>query len=129
MRKIAIGLGVGFPLACCLAACGGDDNGIGGSAGAGGSKAGAGGADVTTGSSGSGGGGTTNSGGAGAGGQGGGQAGSKGESGAGGSDGGVVPPDAPSPGPLAVYVMSNAAAANQILGFRRAADGKLTPMA
>src|SRR5579859_3149492 len=125
MRKIAIGLGVAFPLALWLGACSGDDNG-GGGAGAGGSKAGAGGASAagaggaTGGSTGGGGQGTT-----GGAGQGGSQAGSKGD---GGGDGGV-PPDAPTPGPLAVYVMSNAAAANQILGFKRAADGKLTPMA
>lgn len=124
MRKSVIGGCVGVSLACLFGACGGDDNQAGGTAGEAGSNAGSAGA----------GGSSTNSGGnAGADGNAGSSPGSGGAGGAtagsGGAGSGGAPTDGGATTATAVYTMSNAAAGNEILGFLRAADGALTPMA
>src|SRR5258706_1762269 len=123
MRKSVIGGCVGVSLACLFAACGGDDSQAGGTAGAAGSNAG---------SAGTGGSSTNSGGSAGDGGDAGSSAGSGGSGGAAGSGGagtGGAPTDGGATIATAVYTMSNAAAGNEILGFLRAADGTLTPMA
>ena len=125
MRKNVIGIVVGLPLVWSLAACSDDGDPGNAAGGAGGSS--------TTDATSAGGAAGASSGAAGASsGAAGTSSGAAGETVDAGKDTGPVVDGAPAdavPGALAVYTMSNAAAANQVFGFNRAADGTLTPMA
>src|SRR5258706_3307037 len=128
MRKNLIGIFVGLPLAWSFSACSSDSdpgNPSPGSGGAAGSS--------TTGMPASGGNAGVSSGGAGgvsSGGTAGVGSGGAGETVDAGKETGPVVDASPGPnGALAVYTMSDAAAGNQVLGFTRASDGTVTPMA
>jgi 6-phosphogluconolactonase len=109
MRRTVRDLRWGVPLTCLLAACG-SSGGSGGTGGAGGMGTGGTDAGASAGSGGA----TTGTGGA-----------APSDAGTGGAntDAGALPTNA------AVYTMSNAAAGNAIVGFKRAANGSLSPMA
>jgi 6-phosphogluconolactonase len=143
MRKSLIGICVSIPLALVAVACsddddnpsmsnGGAENGgepmagtagrAGGSAGKAGGSSQAGSVNAGTSSGGAGQAGEMNQGGVGPVGDGGATDGGTSEGGAGGQTSAIV-------GVNAVYTMSNAAAGNKVLGFLRADDGSLAPMA
>jgi|GEM_PF-1674128 6-phosphogluconolactonase (cycloisomerase 2 family) len=123
MRKSILGIFLSVPLAITsIVACSSDGDDSGSSAGSGGTSGAHSAGAAGTHSAGSGqGGGTVDM--AGTGNE---SAGSAGDAGAAGSGTVLVPPTPPQ---AAVYTMSNAADANQVFGFLRAADGSLSPMA
>src|SRR4051812_34568077 len=122
MRRSVLGICVGFPLLCFMVACSSDDNSDSvNSPDSGIATAGNGGTGGAAGYSGG-----TSIAGSNAGGNSAGSGGSGGDT----DDAGTAS-DASDAGPMtapAIYVMTNGAAANDVLGFFRAPNGTLTPM-
>ena len=132
MRKSVIGVLLSVPLSCAaLVACSSDTDGGAGAAngGSSGAAAGSGGAHSAGKANGNAGADTGSGGAAHAGGSSDGGSAGEPDTGAAGDAGAGGSVDQPPALPAVVYTMSNNADANQLLGFWRAANGSLTPMA